>query len=153
MYTRLEKIATGTGVGLAGLFTLNLCLNAQFRYNKFYLTGSEFNEKYKEKKFFKLTDENDYIPAKVNKCRFIMSTLLDIHGPDEIEFTDYVNFSSIQNKKYIREITIPDDAGVRFREFGNSRASKLILGERKEINPLDYPKPIGLGGPSGTINF
>ena len=106
------------------------------------LTGKEFNEKYKNLTFIKLTNQNE------NHFNFQFKTgeNIDIHNFNPtgqcqsggIYFTDTDNFYHWLNynsgeMKYYRIVTIPDDALVYDESIEKKKANKLILSERIEI--------------------
>ena len=109
------------------------------------LTGREFNEKYVDKKFVKLTNKEE----KHNGYEFKSGLNVDTkqfypYGecqPGGIYFCDWERLPIWLNYNgnrmcYMRLVTIPDDAQV-YKEEDKFKADKLILGERQEISELE----------------
>ena len=108
------------------------------------LTGKEFNEKYGDKKFVKLTNESE------NHNGYQFQTGLNVDTvefnpkgscqPGGIYFCELGKLSKwleyyYQKMVYGRSVSIPEDAEV-YEEEDKWKADRLVLGEREEIGEL-----------------
>ena len=107
-------------------------------------TGIEFNQKYKDVKFVKLTNEtenhNNYqfkTGLNIDTVKFRPEGTCKAGGIYFIRVANIVDWLSYNDKvmKYIRDVTVPDDAKV-FDEGDKFKADKLVLSERRETS--DY---------------
>ena len=109
------------------------------------LTGREFNEKYQDKKFVKLTNESEKHNGYQFRTGLNVDTLaFNPSGECEpggiyfceldklwmwMDYSDYLMY-------YARLVSIPDDARV-YEEEDKWKADRMILGERRKIEEVE----------------
>jgi hypothetical protein len=113
-----------------------------------FLSGKDFNEKYKNVTLVKLTTEtenhhNFQFKTGLNTS-YITINPKDEYGPGGLYFCEFKDFpmwlqryeNGYEDNIFIRYVTIPDDAKIY---IGNClfKANKFILSERKLIEDLD----------------
>jgi hypothetical protein len=114
-------------------------------YQKQELTGTEFNEKFKNFRFFKLLNNNENHYNLQYKTGLIIDPrkfcpygecnaggLYFTHGYHIYNFLIHKGIYMF----YFREVTIPDDAKVYVESLGKIKADKIIVGERKNLYDL-----------------
>lgn len=122
------------------------------------LSGKEFNKKYKNKKFYRLNNENEnhgFMDKNDEYIGYQYKTGLNIDTipfnpigicskgkptAGGLNFTDIIHIGTwySPNKKWIRQVIIPDDARVYVYE-NHYKADKIILSKRIDIKDFYVP--------------
>jgi hypothetical protein len=126
--------------------------NNKYHKSQMLLTGKQFNEKYKNEIFVKLTNETETHNGFQFKTGLNIDPI-DFNSPEECKAVQlyFYNLNNLakwlrykrEDMKYMRYVTIPDDAKV-YVEVDKVNANKIILSERNLIyeseiwNNTDY---------------
>lgn len=110
------------------------------------ISGKVFNTLFSNIKFVKLTNNTEFHNGlQIHDGINIYTNTFNHHGSiNRIYFMEkekahnwFYYSSPIGGMKYIREVTIPDDACI-YIEYGTFSTNKIILSPRREISKKDY---------------
>ena len=103
------------------------------------MSGKQFNAKYKNKVFYRLTNEKECHHGFKFKTGLNVDTIqIDPTGwtnvgglyfTDEENFSMWLEYNSTGRMMYYRIVSIPDDAEI-YEEVHEFKTNKFVLGER-----------------------
>src|SRR5579872_6486532 len=99
------------------------------------ISGKVFNTLFSYVKFVKLTNSTEFHNGLNIDPRGSVNGIYFIEKEKAHKWFYYS--SPIGTMKYIREVTIPNDACI-YIEYGTFKTDKIILSPRKEISKKDY---------------